>query len=233
MCSLSSTVKTPSLNLASMATILSLPPELLLDIFEIASSSLYPPMFFCSRAIQLSHLSVVHSRFTDPARSLMVQDIRVGHSARIDTILSSSPWNQFTARYLKLDGRPGVKVFSSPSELRFFTSLVSLYCLGGAIDLTILTHIESTLSVHCSRRAASFDLFFDTVLIALQTLYLYDVEVLRSATSTCVFPSLRRLTLGGLVPDKFPSILKNPASMPNVRRFLLLGQARIVLPPRL
>jgi hypothetical protein len=146
MCSLSSTVKTPFLNLASMATILSVPPELLLDIFEIASSPSYFPMGSYPPADQLSRLSRVHSSFTDPARSLMVRDIRVGHSARIDTILSSPPWNQFTARYLKLYGRSGVKHFSSPSELGSFASLVSLKLQHGAIELSILTHIASTLS---------------------------------------------------------------------------------------
>jgi len=150
----------------AMPTILSIPPEVLLEIFNIAVYThphdqwrMYKRLEY--RCRRLSRLSIVHSTFTPIARFLLVQEVDLcrgyrpeddGDLKRLDRILRTSPWNSTHPKYLILAGanrnrEPVPLLFKDPSEIGSFAGLVWIRCRPGRVDITILSFIKSTLSM--------------------------------------------------------------------------------------
>jgi hypothetical protein len=145
-----------------MATFLSLPPELLLEIFAIFCYTSPDDQWrmyerLASRIRRLSRLSVVHSTWTPVARSLMVAEVQLCRSSKpqydeqlalLTQVLAQPPWNATKPQYLILaasteNGIRSPALFKDPTEIGPFAHLVWIRCRHAGIDLYVLSFIKS------------------------------------------------------------------------------------------
>jgi hypothetical protein len=142
-----------------MATFLSLPAELLIEILSFITVS-YPHLtmeewmgYSIWRTIRLSIVSRVHPSLTDLARSLMVQEIQVERfgdpiqDTQLDR-LSSPPWKTYTIKHLALravasEWKGETFLLRSPEDVSLFSQVVTVHCQGGSLDLRLLSLIKS------------------------------------------------------------------------------------------